>query len=182
MTKDSIVQFVCFITNIIPDEFVNGWERFARKSTTTKAEPILLQPTDDRKNKFRYVAMQEWKSEDFQSAFLNEKKADHYPEMTVRVVQAGGYFPLEYHKKLMTGSDSRLMAFISHDEYDIDFYRQLPFYTNLNIYQAFYESCMYGYVMEFIVPDTASDELLLQLKQRNGVDAGIYKECLVPHL
>jgi hypothetical protein len=103
--------------------------------------------------------------------------------MSVRVVQAGGYIPIQYSKKTVTAdNNTRLLAFISHDEYDIDFYRQLPLFKYLNIYQAFYESCLYGHVMEFFVPETDTNELLLLLKQRQGVDAGVYKEALVPHM
>lgn len=183
MTKDTIVQFVCFITNITPDEFISGWERFAQKFNTKKSEPLLLQPVEDKKNKFRYISQHEWKSEDFLFTFMNEKKADHFPEMPVRVVQAGGYIPLQYGKKMaVANTTSRLLAFISHDEYDIDFYRQLPLFTHLNIYQAFFESCLYGHVMEFFVPDSDANELLLQLKQRHGVEAGLYKESMVHHL
>ncbi|MEO7982585.1 MAG: hypothetical protein ABI688_00760 [Bacteroidota bacterium] len=181
MTKDTIIQFVCFITNLELDAFIAKWEPYAKKLLHKKEEPNLQQLVTASKNKFRYISQHEWPDRDFTFTFMNERKSEHFPEHNVRVVQIGGYVSHVSNKKHTEMEDEhRLIAFIGHNENDLDFFRQLPLYRHLLIHQAFYESCMYGYVLEFFVPEKDAGELLLQLKQRPGVEAGIYKDCLVP--
>ena len=114
----------------------------------------------------------------------NTKLSEHFPEHNVKVVQIGGYTLLqtENRKHIAKNDLTKLIAFISHDENEIDFYTQLPFYNRLNIYQPYYESCSYGHVLEFFVPEMDAAELVRQIKQRRGAETGIYKECLMYHL
>ena len=101
----------------------------------------------------------------------------------MKVVQLGGYITSPVKQKgLSEDGDSIVVAFVNHQETDIDFFRNLPFYRHLNINQAFYESCTYGYVLEFISSEKDNEELIVLLKQRPGVETGIFKEYLVPHL
>ena len=72
-----------------------------------------------------------------------------------------------------------MIAFLSHNEIDIDFYRRLPSFHHLDIYQAYYESCIYGYILELHTGEAHADELLQLLEKRNGVTAAIYKDCSV---
>ncbi len=181
MIKDTIVQFVCFLTNLELDEFSPEWERYGDQLKSKKAEPILLQQVSVKKNKFRYVSAHIWPERDFHFTFINERPSKYFPENKVRILQAGGYKPLQNIKrKSASNSDCRIIAFVSHNETDIDFYMQLPFFNNLNIFEAFYESCTYGYVIDFFVPEINANELLHLLNQRSGLETGIYKECLVP--
>ena len=114
---------------------------------------------------------------------MNERRSEHFPEHNVKVVQIGGYLSLQVQRKrLEDEGDVKLIALISHGETDIDFYKQLLLFRHLNIHQAYYESCSYGYVMEFFVPEANADELLQLLKQRPGVETGIYKKCFVPQV
>lgn len=183
MKKDTIIQFICFTTNLELDAFVPNWESFAKRLKNKTAEPSLLQQVPEIKTKFRYVSQHESPDGDFNFRFINDRKSEHFLEQQVRIVQIGGYIPLQFKKRNDSDdSNARLIAFISHNETDIDFFRQLPITGHLNIYQAYYESCSYGYVMEFFVPETDAEELLLQLKQRLTVEAGVYKEALVPHI
>ena len=183
MIKDKIVQYVCFITSLELDEFVPEWDRYAQKLMVKKAEPALLQKVNETKSKFRYISQHEWPERDFNFSFINERPSKYFPENKVRIVQAGGYIPLQVKRKSLGESNEiKLVALLSHFENDLDFYKQLSSYSNLNIYQAYYESCSYGYVLEFFVSEMHADELLLQLNQRPGVEAGMYRECLVPHL
>ncbi len=148
-----------------------------------KAEPSLQQQVPGTKSRFQYISRHEWPDKDFQFSFMDERKSEHFPEHNVRVVQTGGYVPLHVEKRHPEeDADIKLIAFISHNETDIEFYRNLPLYHHLNIYQAFYESCSFGYVMEFFVSEKDVDDLLLRLKQRTGVETGIYRECFVPHV
>ena len=70
------------------------------------------------------------------------------------------------------------MAFVSQGETELGFYEQQSF-RHLNIYEAYFENCAYGYVMEFFLAQEEAQILLPQLKARNGVEAGIYKDCRV---
>jgi hypothetical protein len=183
MKKDKIFQFVCFITNLEPDEFTPKWEHYARRLIMKKADPALLQQVPGTRSRFRFISKHEWPDQDFQFSFMDERRSEHFPEHNVKVVQTGGYVPMQsVRRHPEEDTDIRLIAFISHHETDIEFYRGLSFYHHLNIYQAFYESCSHGYVMEFLIPEKNADELMLLLKQRTGAETGIYRECLVPHV
>jgi hypothetical protein len=183
MKKDKIFQFVCFITNLEPDEFSPKWEHYAKRLITKKADPALQQQVTGTKSRFRYISKHEWTDQDFQFSFMDERRTEHFPEHNVKVVQTGGYIPLySVRRGPEEDNDVKLIAFIGHNETDIEFYRGLNLYHHLDTYQAFYESCSYGYVMEFIVSEKNADELLLQIKQRTGAETGIYRECFVPHL
>lgn len=181
MIKQPIVQFVCFVTDLGPDEFLPEWESYAGKLMTKKCEPVLQQLVSGSKSKFRYISQHEWPDADFHFSFMNERKSEHFQDHKARVVQVGGYIPLQ-PQGASHGEDGdiKLFAFIGHNETDIDYYRQLPGYRHLSIYQAYYESCSYGYVLEFFVPESEADELMLQIRQKQGVEAGFYKECTVP--
>lgn len=180
MIKDTIVQFVCFITKLGPDQFISEWEPFAKRLQHKRQEPCLLELTGETKNKFRFISKHEWPDRDFHFSFLGEKKSEHFSEHTVRVMQVGGYRLLIDRKRYTEqDADVKLVAFVSHNENDIDAYRRLPYFHHLDIYQAFYESCAYGYILEFYIAEANANELLLQLQQRPGVDAAIYKECAV---
>lgn len=181
MIKDTIVQFVCFLTNLELDEFAPEWERYGDQLKNKKAEPVLLQQVTEAKNKFRFVSAHVWPERDFHFTFINERPSKYFPENKVRILQAGGYKPIRIEKRRSAANaDNRILAFISHNETDIAFYQQLSLYSSLNIYQAFYESCTYGYVLDFFVSDMNMNELLHQLNLRTGLETGIYRECLIP--
>jgi hypothetical protein len=183
MKKDTIFQFVCFITNLGVEEFAPKWEHYAKRLQLKKTEPSLQQQVPGTKSRFRYISHHEWPDQDFQFSFMDERRSEHFPEHNVKVVQTGGYIPLYVEKRQPEeDNDVKLIAFISHNETDIEFYRRLPHYHRLHIYQAFYESCSFGYVMEISISEKDADDLILQLKQRPGVETGIYRECLVPHV
>ncbi|MBC7874185.1 MAG: hypothetical protein H7Y01_09330 [Ferruginibacter sp.] len=180
MKKDTVIQFVGFVTNLDINEFAPKWEHYAKR-LNKKNESSFQQQVTETKNKFRYISQHQWNDTDSNFSFLNERKSEHFPEHNVKVVHLGGYLSLQVQSRQPEEEgDIKLMAFIGHNETDIDFYRRLS-YRHLNIHQAFYESCLYGYVLEFFVPESDSGELLQQLKQRSGVETGIYRECLVPH-
>ncbi len=181
MIKDTIVQFVCFLTNLELDEFSPEWERYGDQLKDKKAEPVLLQQVSVNKNKFRYVSAHVWPERDFHFTFINERPSKYFPENKVRILQAGGYKPIQIEKRKSTfNADNRILAFISHNETDITFYQQLPLYSSLNIFQAYYESCTYGFILEFFVPEINVMDLLQELKKRDGLETGIFRECLVP--
>jgi len=183
MIKDTIVQFVCFVTNLELDEFAPEWDRYAQRLMNKKSEPALSKQVSETKNKYRYISKHEWPERDFNFNFSNDRPSKYFPENKVKILQAGGYIPLQSKKRsLVDDNDTRLIVLLGHNETDIDFYKKLVSPQNLNIHQAYYESCSYGYVLEYFVSEMNAAELLQQLSHRPGVEAGIYKECLVPHL
>jgi hypothetical protein len=185
MKKDSIFQFVCFITNLGQDEFLPKWEHYAKRFMNKKTEPALhqQQQVNGIKNRYQYISQHEWPDQDFQFSFMDERRSEHFPEHNVKVVQTGGYVRnLSEKREPEEDGDVKLISFIGHNENDIDFYRRLSHYHLLNIYQAFYESCSYGYVLEYFVPEKNAEELMQQIKQRPGTETGIYRACLVPHI
>lgn len=182
MKKDSIVRFVGFTTTIEPDKFIPDWEGLVRKQEIIHSRARLFQNAATAKNKFSYVSMHEWVEAGVQLNFLPEKRSDQVPENHLKVTQVGGYIVLQ-SEKMMPGlkNHNRLISFISHSEDDIEFYKKLPLCSQLNIYQAYYENCLYGYVLELFVQQNDTEEILLQLKERVHADTGIYRACMVPH-
>ena len=181
MKKDIIVQFVGFVTSLKLNEFIPKWEGFAQKLKGKNTESFLQQHAGETKNKFKYISQHEWNDADFDFTFMNERKSDHFPDHNVRVIQAGGYVPVQIQRKRnKENGDIKIVAFIGHDEREMNFYSDLNgLYSSLNIYQAYYESCLYSHVMEFFVKESNFAELLNQLKLRPGVETGVYKESLV---
>lgn len=178
MKKNTIVQFVCFMTDLGLDEFIPKWERYAKRLKTHNPQTTLQHQT--AKSKFRYISQHEWQEGDFHFTFMNQKHSEHFPEHNVKVVQVGGYTLVQAkNRSHLDNNQVKLIAFINHDENDLDFYLQLPSYRQLNIYQPYYESCSYGYVMEFFVSEDKAEDLAKQLKQRKGVEIGVYKESMM---
>ena len=180
MKKDTLVQFVCFITDLDFSEFITKWDFYAAQFTNNHSQ-MTLQEKFESRSKFKYVSQHECPDRDFEFAFMKGRNSGHFPEHKAKVIQAGGYMPLQLESPQKKEKGIvKLMAFVSHDETDISFYSQLPLYRHLNIYQAWYESCLYAYVMEFFVQETHASELLRQLKTRDGAESGLYKECTLP--
>lgn len=179
MKKDSIVHFVGFITSLGPEEFSTSWDRYAKRLVNKKRETVFHQNVSGGKNKFTYLSQHEWVDRDSAFTFMNDRKTDHFPEHNVRVVHLGGYLQMDSLKKhSVEEEDNRLIVFTAPDETDIAYYRQLPYHL-LNIHQAYFENCLYGYILEFFVPVSMMEELLLELKQRPGVETSVFKESLV---
>jgi hypothetical protein len=177
--KNKIVQFVCFATNIGYDEFLGRWEHFAKRFMKEPQHTILDQQ-GATKNKYKYVSQHEWPEADFQFSFMEGRTSETFPEHFVKVVQAGGYTPVQVNRKAHEESNLvKVIAFLSHNDYDISFYKDLPLYKYLNIYEAYYENCNYGHILEFFVQEKNWAELTKELKARPGIEMGTYTECAV---
>jgi len=183
MKKDTITQFVCFITNLEPEVFIPKWEPYAKGLMKSPSEPNLQFLVPEAKNRYRYVSQHKGAEQDFLFNFMKERHSEHFPEHNVKVIHAGGYTLLQVKKRgSREEEDIKLIVFASHNETDIDFYSGLPLYHHLNIYQAYFESCVYGYIMEFFVSGQKAKELEQLLKQRPGIETGMYKESLVHNI
>ncbi len=180
MKKDAIVQFVCFDTNAGTEEFIVQWEQY-NKMVSIDQEVILQQATGT-KNTFNYVSQHWCVASDFQFVFKKGKRSAHSPELEMRVKEAGGYTQVQTECKRETDDhESKLFVFISAGTADLEVYKQLDAYKYLNIYQAYYESCAFTYILEFFADDIQLPQLIEEIKIHNRLsETGIYKECLVP--
>ncbi len=183
MKKETIVQFVCFETSVAFDAFIQHWEHYVKKFDTKQVKTNLLQQMA-AKNKYKYVSQHVWPEDDFQFTFTKEKPAVTFPETKIRVVQAGGYKPMQIECSHDEDKNAiKILLFLNKAVYDIAPFIALESYVYLNIYEAYYESCTYSYILEFFVEEADVEELSLQLKNEpRHSEIGIYTECLVPQL
>jgi hypothetical protein len=103
--------------------------------------------------------------------------------MPVQVIHIGGYLPLEtLNKNLHKENENRLLVLAGHNENDPAFFQELPFSFRMNTYQAYYESCSYGYIFEYFAPEKDMEGITESIKQHSGTERILYNECLVPHI
>lgn len=176
MKKETIIQFVCFQTSINLDAFIPAWEQY--NNSLGKDNEVNLQEQYNFKNKFKYVSRHTVLKNDFHFVFVKGRKPEHFNDCNVRVIQAGGYLPLQIQNKNESDTTmTKVMAFLSTDETDITPYTSLS-YRYLNIYQAYYESSTYSYILEFYLNNADVDNIVHHLKNESiGVEIGVYKEC-----
>jgi hypothetical protein len=180
VNKDTIVQFVCFTSTLEPEKFIEIWEPYAKQLVNDSSKIILQEGIAEKNgNRFNYVSQHRCSAADFSFAFMKEKRKMHFPEQRARIMQAGGYQPAqdqpEYNKEK---NEVRVMAFLSSGETELDFFDRKTF-NRVNINEAYFENCAYSYVLEFFLAEQDAPVLLQQLKARNGVEAGVYKDCRV---
>lgn len=184
MAKDSIIHFVGFVTSIEPEDFVAQWEQYARHFKTGAGNMVLQQqqPESTAKNRFKYLSRHAFHDSSIRFSFMQGRSSEHFPEQQVKVVQAGGYTPVqaEYADRVHR-KDVTILVFVSPKKNDSGFYRQLT-YSRINIYEAYFENCLYNSILEFIVPEKEVSGILEQLKPVEGIEVSLYRECMVPHL
>ncbi len=180
MNKDTIVQFVCFTSVLKPEAFMEMWEPFANFLVNDPANILLQEEMPENNNgKFNYVLQHECSSTNFNFAFMKKRGRLHLPEHKARATQAGGYQPVQLQSlNKSTKEDVRVMAFVTNNETELDYYRGQNFHY-LNIYEAYFENCTYNYVLEFFLKEEEAKLLLEQLKARQGVAAAVYKETRI---
>ena len=175
MRSEKIVQFVCFETTLNSEQFIPKWEDYT-KSENSNADVTLQQ--SEKNEVFKYIAQHRCSPGGFQFVFTKGKKSSRIPEVGIREKQAGGYSVLQIERKDDVHSDeSKVFAFIISPQTDLDVYKQLKVSAKLNIYEAYYENCQYAYILEYFVKTKLSSELLVQLKQLETAEVGLYKEC-----
>jgi len=179
VTTENIVQFVCFASPLGTDAFKELWEPYARMLVKDPASILLQEGVSAQKStRFTCISQHACSAADFQFAFMKGKSKSHFPEHKARVIQAGGYLPVApvvAYKQ--SRGDAKIIALVGHGETDPAFYRGLGA-RHTNMYEAYYENCLYGYIIEFFIPSKDAAALLTQLKERPGVEAGIYQTCL----
>lgn len=178
MSNVNILQFVCFTTQLGFDDFFARWMPYAKQSDSIPLSMTLQQEACET-NRYKYISWQECPNEDFNFAFMKGNTTRYFPERNVKVVQLGGYIPIQINCRHARHNDIKVMVLISQNETDIGFYNTLPC-RQLNIYQAFYESCTYSYILEFFIAERNLAGLVELLKTRTGTETALYKECPVP--
>ncbi len=180
MQKENIVHFVGFITAIEPEDFVPQWEPFARNFRSRSGGMSLQQLQDtEMKRRFKYLSRHEHRDGNIRFSFMKERSSVHFPDQQVKVVQAGGYTRVQsaaYNSKHVS-----VMVFVNHKKNDTGFYTGLSC-SKLNIYQAYFENCMFSNVLEFLVPENKTAGLLEELRSVEDIEVSLYRECMVPHL
>jgi hypothetical protein len=177
MKKDSIVQYVCFATKLEPAEFSPLWKEFAKRFTHASSISLYEVPKKD-KSRFRYISRLTSKGSDFRFAFMKERNSDHFPEQAAKVIQLGGYSPIQVQTKKTTKKDVKVLAFLDKNNFDVDFCQQQQ-YISLDIYEAYFENCRYSYIMEYYVQEKELPLLLEQLSAHGGIEVTHYINPLV---
>src|SRR6185503_19189354 len=174
MKKDVITQFVCFTTNIDDSQFKSVWDQHATEVVKGKHNMTLQRAVKTgKKSKYNFVSQYASATADFRFAFMKGKNAEHFPDHTARVIQIGGYLPVQI-QSIDEKGDVKIIAFLSSPQTDFGFYHRQT-YRHLNIYEAYYENCTYQYIMEFFVQESEADALIQQLMTQSGIEAAMYK-------
>lgn len=177
MSHKGTMQFTGYITRLGLEEFAGQWEQYA-KSTGNGLPVMALQQAAGAKCRYKYISQQAQSEANPRFNFTG-KGFGNFHDRRVKVEQAGGYMPLQVEcRRHNENIDIKTIAFLPHRDAGLDFYRGLN-YHHLNIYQAYYENCLYGYILEFFTPETILEALLQELRQRPAIETGVYTKCVV---
>src|SRR5688500_16377639 len=125
MKKDNIIQFVCFNTQLGAKEFTSKWENHMQNAMSRPAVLHSLIETE-MKMPYNFISVHEDGDDDYGFALLNGKRTEMVPGQKIKVSQAGGYIEIiEEPVASEKPGDVKVLAFISHHENEISFYRQL---------------------------------------------------------
>lgn len=174
------MQFVCFDTNIEYQEFSGIMKNYLSKKKLRREEEevIVMKASKDR---FRYVSRHITSSGDFKFVFNRGRNPDIGVIGSLRIIQVGGYKPLQVERELHQGGNLlAVMIFVNKEQTDVSVFREIKCHQYLNIYEAYFESCAYSYILEYFVETLEAEKLLSEIKsQPLNSEAGIYSECLV---
>ena len=177
MREDTLFQFVGFETTLNLDDFTAQWENFARKFFKKDIHLVKLEQQVRTRNRFKYISMNEWPIDGFSFSFMEGRGSDYFPDHRVKVVQAGGYTPVHLECENQV-PEMKIVLMLNEDSLRQSAFDKMPHHY-LNIYEAYYQSCLYSHTVELFTDDANAAQLYELLKKRFGCEAGIYKECLV---
>jgi hypothetical protein len=174
MNTDKIIHFVYFETTLNGDEFMAKWEHYLR-SANSNADVTLQE--SKKNNLFTYIAEHRCNSQEFLFTFTRAAKNTRLKEVEIKTTLLGGYSILQ---KQQTGhakvDESKVFVFLNYSNKDFNLYKQVQPYSKLNIYEAYYENCVYAYILEYFVKNTDIPALQEQLQKFNTTEISIYKE------
>lgn len=176
METDMIVQFVSFETTITIDEFRTKWDE-SNKLLTGRPSATLQQEMEGKKL-FRYLSQHRFVEDDTRFTFKKDRRFAADPGIEIRVKEVGGYSILQLECDQETTVDGcKVFVFLNKDQ-ELNIYKELLSYRYLNIYEAYYESSMYTYILEFFVYNKELAPFIEQLKINTRIsEIGVYKEC-----
>jgi hypothetical protein len=178
MKKDSLVQFIGFITALEQDDFTANWELFAGRFIRSDVK-TTLQRNASPKARYKYISWHEGVQEDL-PAFTKKKRSENFPEHMVKLVEFGSYVADGPHQPKAPKGLNRVFAFVGEESNDAEFYTQPGLQQSVNVYQAYYQSCTYASVYEYWVTAENCDALVQHLKTRHGNEVASYVDCPVP--
>lgn len=174
METNEKVQFVCFETKLNKEQFAKRWEQYGR-SLNSNVNVTLQQ--SEKNGMFSYIAQHRLTSSELEFKFSNEGRTSRIVQVPIKTMLAGGYSILQTNRLNNTSdNESKIFIFLSDRQADFTVYKKLFAPENLNIYEAYYENCIYSYILEYYVKTRDAAILLAQLKEYNMADIGIYKE------
>jgi hypothetical protein len=178
MEKETIVQFVWFET-ADNDEFLSQWDEYSKD--IKKIQSLKLQQEIGKKRGARFLSQHSCFKDDFKFVFKKERRSPHVPEFEMKIRQLGGYSATEVQCKNDSRKDeNKMFLFLTGGQNDVDALRKLSHYRFLNIYEAYFESSSYNYILEFFIENKFIAEFTEQLKtQHHHFESGMYKECLL---
>jgi hypothetical protein len=179
METENIIQFVCFETAGNNFEFMSQWDEYSKEMK--KVQAIKLQQEVGDKKNARYLSQHSCYKDDFKFVFKKGRRSAHSTELEMKVRQLGGYITSQMECKQDSKKDeSKIFVFINGFETNIDLFKQFSHYRFLNIYEAYFESSNYNYILEFFVENNHTEEFMEQLKMQNRhFESGMYKECVL---
>ena len=180
MQSNSIFQFVGFETSVVLEGFIPQWENYAKRVFKKDIHAISLQQQVASSNRYKYISRNEWPQENFRFSFMEGRLSTHFPDHKVKVVQAGGYSALQLDcENRPEQAEVSVLVFIGDLTVNLDDCRKLP-HLFMNIYEAYYQSCLYTFILEYFIGEDDAGQLLAELKKQfANTEIGIYKECLV---
>jgi len=175
MQEEKIVQFVSFETILTEEQFVSRWAKFTRSDYGDK--DVLLHQSETSGG-FKYLAAYRYTG-GFKFIFEKERRSSKDPQVSIKVVQEGGYLILHIARRGDCRSDeSKVFCFIQNPETDLRVYKEMSVTDGCNIYSAYYENCRFAYILEFFAKSEQVKQLLEKLT-RDGFDqVAVYRECV----
>jgi hypothetical protein len=175
--EESIVQFVSYETSMNTEEFIVQWEKFTKRFLSKGIE-VSLQEQAMGKNKFKFVSRNVWPQDSFQFVFMEGRLSHNFPEGHVKVIEAGGYTPLQIECNRAKPDTIKMLVFAKSPQLDITALKNIPGYKHLNIYEAYYESCKYAFIFEYFIKESQLDTFREQLNGQGILaEIGVYREC-----
>ncbi len=186
MSEASIVQFVCFETAMSFDDFSKMWEQYLPARKRGSEDAILKQQVSTRA-RYKFISKHIMPQSDFRFVFSKIKTSPVAigspvpPEQHLRVVQAGGYMPVQIdYNASVSDKLVEIVVFINKEEFNISAYKELLPHNYLNIYEAYFESCLFPYILEYFIEESETDNFIKQLKSLpKSPELGVYKDCVV---
>ncbi|MGZ4049849.1 MAG: hypothetical protein ACXVNN_10830 [Bacteroidia bacterium] len=174
METSEKVQFVCFETKLNKEQFAKRWEQYGR-SLNSNVDVTLQQ--SEKNGMFSYIAQHRLTSSELEFKFSNEGRTSRIVQVPIKTMLAGGYSIVQAnHSNNTVSNESKIFIFLTDRQADLTIYKKLFVPGNLNIYEAYYENCVFSYILEYYVKTKDAAALLEQLKEYNIADVGIYKE------